>query len=73
MRGDAAVGVKAPEGAVAFLQDAAAFFDEGFDVVYEFFFVEFVLGSAVGGFNVLLDECVSWWSRDVVTGENLRP
>jgi hypothetical protein len=35
------------------LEHAAAFFEEGFDVLYEFFFVEFVFGSAVGFFDQL--------------------
>jgi len=52
--GDAAVGIEAAEGAVAFLEDAAAFFDEGFNVVDQFFFVELVAGGAVGLFDVLV-------------------
>lgn len=51
--GDAAVGVEAAEGAVAVVEEARAFFDEGLDVVDEFFFVELVAGGAVGLFDVL--------------------
>ena len=51
--GDGAVWVEAAKGAVAFLEDAVAFFQEGLDFVDEFFFVELVLGSAVGGFDGL--------------------
>jgi hypothetical protein len=47
------VGIEAAYGAVAFAEDASAFFDEGFDLVDKFFFVEFVFGCAVGFFDVL--------------------
>jgi hypothetical protein len=50
---DAAVGVKAAQTAVALLEDAAGFFDQRLDIVYELFFIELVAGSAVGSFNVL--------------------
>lgn len=50
---DAAVRVESAEGAVAFLEDAAGFFDERLDVVDELFLVEFVAGSAVGLLDVL--------------------
>lgn len=53
--GDAAVGIEAAEGAVAVVEDARTFFDEGLDVVDEFFFVELVAGRAVGFLDVL------WW------------
>ena len=51
--GDAAVRVEAADGAVAFLQDAVAFFEEGFDVLDELFFVQFVFGCTVGFFDAL--------------------
>jgi hypothetical protein len=51
--GDAAIGIETAERAVAVVKDARAFFDEGLDVVDEFFFVELVAGSAVGLFDVL--------------------
>jgi hypothetical protein len=50
---DTTVWVETAERAVAFLEDAGAFFDEGFDVVDELFFVQFFAGGAVGGFDVL--------------------
>jgi hypothetical protein len=50
---NAAIGIETAQGAVAFLQDATAFFDERLDVVDEFFFVEFVAGSAIGLFDIL--------------------
>lgn len=51
--GDAAVGVEAAEGAVAVVEDPRAFFDEGLDVVDEFFLVELVTRRAVGLLDVL--------------------
>lgn len=51
--GDVAVWVEAADGAVAFLQDAVALFDLGFDVLDEFFFVELLFGFALGGFDEL--------------------
>ena len=53
--GDAAVGVEAAERAVAVVEDARAFFDEGLDVVDEFFFVELVAGCAICLLDVLLN------------------
>ena len=50
---DAAVGVKAAEGAVAFLEDAATFFNEGLDVVDKLFLVQLVAGSTVGFLDIL--------------------
>ena len=57
--GDGAVGVKAAEGAVAFLEDAAAFFDHGFDVFDEFFFVELFFGGALGLFQTLWEKMLA--------------
>lgn len=54
MRGDAAIGVESAQRGVAVVEDTAAFFDEGLDVVDEFFFVEFVARGAVGLFDVLV-------------------
>lgn len=51
--GDAAIGVEATEGAIAVVEDAAAFFDEWLDVVDEFLFVELVAGCAIGLLDVL--------------------
>lgn len=51
--GDAAVRVESAERAVAFLEDAASFFEEGLDVFDELFLVELILGSAVGLFDAL--------------------
>ena len=45
--GDVSVGIEAADGTVAFLQDAAAFFDHGLDVFDELFFVELVLWRSV--------------------------
>ena len=45
--GDVSVWVKAADGAVAFLQDATAFFDHGLDVFDKLFFVELVLWCSV--------------------------
>ena len=45
--GDVSVWVEAADGAVAFLQDAAAFFDHGLDVFNKLFFVELVLWCSV--------------------------
>jgi hypothetical protein len=33
------------------LEHAAALFEEGFDVLHEFFFIEFVFGGVVGLFD----------------------
>ena len=51
--GDVAVRVEAADGAVAFLQDAAAFFEEGLDVLDQLFLVELFFGRAVGFFDAL--------------------
>jgi hypothetical protein len=51
--GNAAVGIEAAERAVAFLEDAAGFFNERLDVIDEFFFVELVARCAVGLLDVL--------------------
>jgi hypothetical protein len=51
--GDAAIGIEAAERAVAVVEDARAFLDEGLDVVDEFFFVELVAGCAVCLLDVL--------------------
>ncbi|KXT15661.1 hypothetical protein AC579_6121 [Pseudocercospora musae] len=55
LSGDFAVGIQAAEGTIALLEDAAAFFDERFDVVDEFLLVEFVLGRVVRLLHVLFD------------------
>ncbi len=52
--GDAAIGVEGAQGAVAVVEDAGAFFDEGLDVIDEFFFVELVAWCAVGLLDVLM-------------------
>lgn len=44
---DVAVWVESADGAVAFLQDAVAFFDHGLDVFDELFFVELLLWCSV--------------------------
>ena len=51
--GDATVGVETAERAVAVVEDAGAFLDEGLDVVYKLLFVELVAGCAVGLLDVL--------------------
>jgi hypothetical protein len=53
LSGDAAIGIETAESAVAFLEDAAALFDQRLDVVDELFFVEFVARRAVSLFNIL--------------------
>jgi hypothetical protein len=58
LRRNVSVGIEAAYGAVAFAEDAAAFFDERFDVVDKFFFVELFFGSAVGLFDVLERKCM---------------
>jgi len=50
---DATVGVEASERAVAVVEDAGAFLDEGLDVVDKLLFVELVAGCAVGLLDVL--------------------
>ena len=50
---NAAIGVEATDRAVAFLEDASAFFEKGLDLVDELFFVKLFLGSAIGFFDVL--------------------
>ena len=52
--GDVSVWVEPSDGAVAFLQDAVAFFDHGFDVFDELFFVQFFLWSSVCFVHALL-------------------
>ena len=61
LRRNVSVGIEATYGTVAFAKDAGAFFDERFDLVDKFFFVELFFGSAVGLFDVLEREnlCVS--------------
>ena len=55
-----AVGIEATDRTVAFAEDAATFFDKGFDLVDEFFFVELFFRGTVGLFNVLSrNPCVS--------------
>jgi hypothetical protein len=54
--GDAAVGVKTTEAAVAVVEDARSLLDEGLDVVDKLLFIELVAGCAVGLLDVL-DEC----------------
>ena len=58
LRRNVSVGIEAAYGAVAFAEDASAFFDEGFDLVDKFFFVELVFGCAVSFFDVLERENV---------------
>jgi hypothetical protein len=53
LRCNVSVGVEAAYGAVAFAEDAGAFFDEGFDLVDKFFFIELVFGCTVGLFDML--------------------
>ena len=55
--GDVAIGIETTEGAVAFLKDAAAFFDEWFDVVDELFFVKLLTRGLISGVDVLKDRC----------------
>jgi hypothetical protein len=50
---NAAIRVETSERAIAFLKDATSLFDEGLDVVDEFFLVKLVAGRAVGLFNIL--------------------
>jgi hypothetical protein len=52
--GDAAVGVETAERAVAVVQDAGAFLDEGLDVVDKLLLVELVAWCAVGLLDVLV-------------------
>lgn len=52
--GDAAIGVEGAQGAVAVVEDARTFFDEGLDIVDEFLFVELVAWCAVGLLDVLV-------------------
>ena len=60
LRRNVSVGIEAAYGAIAFAEDAGAFFDEGFDLVDKFFFVELFFGCAVGFFDVLEKKpCVS--------------
>jgi hypothetical protein len=53
LRRNVSVGIEAAYGAIAFAEDASAFFDEGFDLVDKFFFIELVFGCAVGSFDML--------------------
>jgi hypothetical protein len=53
LRRNVSIGIEAAYGAVAFAEDASAFFDEGFDLVDKFFFIELVFGCAVGFFDML--------------------
>lgn len=56
--GDGSVGVEAAQGAVAFLQNTVAFFDLGFYLLDELFFVALVFLLAFFGFDEL------WLSQD---------
>jgi hypothetical protein len=51
--GDTAVGVETAECAVAIVEDAGAFLDEGLDVVDKLLLVELVARCAVGLLDVL--------------------
>jgi hypothetical protein len=66
---DLAVGVEATEGAVAFLKNAVAFFKERFDLIDEFFFVEFFFRGTVGLLDVLeyisIRSYRAWKSYDI--------
>lgn len=53
--GNATIRVKATDGAVAFLEDAAAFFDKRLDVLDKLFFVKLLFRCAVCFLNVLLN------------------
>jgi hypothetical protein len=53
LRRNVSIGIEAAYGAVAFAEDTSAFFDEGFDLVDKFFFIELVFGCAVGFFDML--------------------
>ena len=53
-RSDAAVGVESPDGAIAFLQDVAALFEKGFNLLDERFFVELLARRAVCFVDVLV-------------------
>jgi len=55
--GNAAVGIETTERPVAVVEDAAALFNEGLDVVDKFLFVELVAGCAVSLLDVL--RCMS--------------
>lgn len=50
---DVAVRVEGADRPIAFLENAAAFFEEGFYLFDEPFFIEFLLGGAVCAFDVL--------------------
>ena len=51
--GDTSIRVKAADGAIAFLQYAATFFNQRLDVLNKLLFVEFVLWSSVCNFDAL--------------------
>lgn len=51
--GDVAVGVHPTDGAIAFLEDAVAFFQFRLHVLDEFVFVELLFGRALGFFDEL--------------------
>lgn len=53
LSGDAAVGVKTTERAIALVQNAATLLDERLDVVDQLLFVELVARCAVGLLDVL--------------------
>lgn len=53
VRGDVPVGIQAPDGAVAFLQNASALLDLGLDLFDQFFFVQLFFGFALRGFDEL--------------------
>jgi hypothetical protein len=53
LRSNVSVGIEAADRAVAFAEDAAAFFDERLHLVDEFFFVELFFRGTVGFVDVL--------------------
>jgi hypothetical protein len=53
VRLDASVGIEGTDRAVTFLQDLAAFFEEGLDGVDEFLLVEFFFRLALGSVDCL--------------------
>ena len=52
--GDGSVRIETSDGAVAFLEDAVAFFQHGLDVLDELFLVELFFWCSVGFFDTLL-------------------
>ena len=51
--GDGSIRVETADGAVAFLQDAATFFEKGLAVFDDLFLVQLLLWCAVGFFETL--------------------